>query len=666
MGRRETGENRLAPENSKFKRLIFLAVLIILPITAIAAPSEGDRASTGYEDILVGSDGLNFIRDGVQKSVGYNSKGETYSFLHDNYDGPRKHYKISVEGQGAWWGYCIEQGVRFPDSQAYEGLNSQNDKYFTNLPDETQEGILLAALYGRQPGRSVPVAGCNDDDWYWATQVIIWEYQQLLRSGPEARKSNGLVPGDYFYSTLAGRPAEKCYLHILQRIRLHQTKPAFASRNKENAPEHLLKRTGNQGPYLIELRDGNGSDQSMKSDRSDLVRYKGDGWYLIQTDEQIESTLISFTRNISLPSHELLVWGSESPNQAIITGTKDPCVFFLKVRSEDPGELILDKSSEDGRKEGFQFNLEGPDGDVATGITNTEGKWKIMADPGTYLLTEDYCEGYLPLPPTSVEITENHSTEVQVHNSLDRRPLILQKTDRETGLPVTTEGIVFEINGVRWVTDASGQIRIVTGLPFGEYRVTEIKSPLGYSLSNETLVFHVNQDSGSRIDLCFPNSPQKGRITLHKSGQIPESRGIYVNLSGAEYRVEAAEDIITPDGTIRAIKGTVVDRMLTGIDGQATSAALYPGKYILYEETSPSGYIRTEGIAATVEIDANDSGEEEIEIGVYLTNEPKPPPPVTGDPGQGVPSTPGFLILLALIAFIWWHAGIKPPPSAPK
>ena len=54
--------------------------------------------------------------------------------------------------------------------------------------ENTLEGMRLALLFGKQPGhtqKDVPVAGCNLDDWYWATQNIIWEFQQGLRISVE-------------------------------------------------------------------------------------------------------------------------------------------------------------------------------------------------------------------------------------------------------------------------------------------------------------------------------------------------------------------------------------------------------------------------------------------------------------------------------------------------
>ena len=53
----------------------------------------------------------------------------------------------------------------------------------------------------------------------------------------------------------------------------------------------------------------------------------------------------------------------------------------------------------------------------------------------------------------------------------------------------------------------------------------------------------------------------------------------------------AAEDIITPDGTVRNQKGNVVDTVTTDENGPAVSRELYLGKYEVREITAPHGMV---------------------------------------------------------------------------
>ena len=90
-------------------------------------------------------------------------------------------------------------------------------------------------------------------------------------------------------------------------------------------------------------------------------------------------------------------------------------------------------------------------------------------------------------------------------------------------------------------------------------------------------------------------------IRISKSGEVfssvTEADGIYQpvfavkELAGAVYEITAAEDIITPDGTLRYAAGEVVDTVTTDETGLAESKALYLGKYEIREITAPTGYV---------------------------------------------------------------------------
>lgn len=73
------------------------------------------------------------------------------------------------------------------------------------------------------------VKGANLDDWYVATQALIWEYQQGLRtSAAGGRKSYGITRPDYFYSIVKGRKAGEIYQAMLRQMIKHETVPSFA------------------------------------------------------------------------------------------------------------------------------------------------------------------------------------------------------------------------------------------------------------------------------------------------------------------------------------------------------------------------------------------------------------------------------------------------------
>lgn len=98
---------------------------------------------------------------------------------------------------------------------------------------------------------------------------------------------------------------------------------------------------------------------------------------------------------------------------------------------------------------------------------------------------------------------------------------------------------------------------------------------------------------------------QKGIVNFTKTGQTPVGVATtesdydtvhefvfdYEPIAGVTYRIEAVEDIITNDGTVRAKKGEVVATLTTDENGEWQSPELYLGKYQAVEVSAPSGYI---------------------------------------------------------------------------
>ena len=66
---------------------------------------------------------------------------------------------------------------------SYTHLESgKNSHYLELLPSAARKGITLTTIYGWKPGAALPVSGINEDDYKIATQIILWEYQQQLRT----------------------------------------------------------------------------------------------------------------------------------------------------------------------------------------------------------------------------------------------------------------------------------------------------------------------------------------------------------------------------------------------------------------------------------------------------------------------------------------------------
>lgn len=162
-------------------------------------------------------------------------------------------------------------------------------------------------------------------------------------------------------------------------------------------------------------------------------------------------------------------------------------------------------------------------------------------------------------------------------------------------------------------TDANGQLVTPEKLEYGKgYSLVEVQAPYGYVLDSTPVYFDVAAEHSSDeggitvIKVDKPNMAQKGTVNIEKTGEV--FSGVNVSgeentdviyqpvyevkgLAGAVYEITAAEDIITPDGTLRYAKGEVVDTVTTDESGLAKSKELYLGKYTVVEITAPEGMV---------------------------------------------------------------------------
>ena len=177
-------------------------------------------------------------------------------------------------------------------------------------------------------------------------------------------------------------------------------------------------------------------------------------------------------------------------------------------------------------------------------------------------------------------------------------------------------------------TDSNGSLITPGKLVYGKgYKLVEVQAPYGYVLDKTPVYFDVTKENSTNeggvtlIKVNKANVAQKGKISISKEGEVfygvNVSGGIDENgneiptvyqpvyetagLEGATYEIRAAEDIITPDGTIHNRKGDLVDTVTTGKDGIATSKTLYLGKYSIKETHAPYGMVLNDEVH-TVEL----------------------------------------------------------------
>lgn len=234
------------------------------------------------------------------------------------------------------------------------------------------------------------------------------------------------------------------------------------------------------------------------------------------------------------------------------------------------------------------------------------------------------------LAPFTVFVSEDGRVYRFLINNAPYEALIeIVKKDAETGKVIPAAGIGFKVRNTDtgeyivqhinyptptdidiYYTDVSGKLMMPEKLPYGNYEIIEQCTAYGYVLDSAPIAFRVDGEK-TVVTVEKFNMPQKGIIRISKSGEIffsaMETDSVYSlvfadkNLAGATYEITAAEDIITPDGTLRFAKGTVVDTVTTDENGVAESKALYLGKYTASETKAPYGMVLN-GTPKTVEL----------------------------------------------------------------
>lgn len=236
-----------------------------------------------------------------------------------------------------------------------------------------------------------------------------------------------------------------------------------------------------------------------------------------------------------------------------------------------------------------------------------------------------------------VFISENNKTYKYLINNASLESYVkIVKVDSETGKQIPYAGAGFQIydsNGNKvtmkytypnvteidtFYTNSDGYLITPETLPYGKgYSVVEVQAPYGYILDSTPVYFDITAENTSEengvtiVKTEKKNTPQKGAITVEKTGEIFSNvtavGGGYTDengndvalptiyqpeysvsgLSGAVFEIYADENITTPDGTIRYTKDTLVDTITTGKKGTATSKQLYLGRYRVVETVAP-------------------------------------------------------------------------------
>lgn len=571
---------------SKGKRItaaLLCAVMCImsLPLSAFAfTAEEGKTVNAYYGDKYVSADGEMYYSPSTYQYIAYDSNGN--ESLHTQSAGNSRTKLMIKDSSGSRQIMCIESGIPYNAGGTYDSKSGTNSSYFQNLPTTAQYGIMLTSVYGWRPGKTAPISGTNEDDFSMATQIILWEYQQQLRTSPTTLKANSYgVPADTYFKGIKGRPAEKCYNWLLTQMQSHATIPSFASSKSSSATTYTLKYNQAADNYSLTLTDTNNTLSDIKFSASGITVSRSGNKYTFTSNKMIE-TAVSITAQKNVPGIDgnFLVWGYPG-KQTMMSGAEDPVVFYLKIKTETTGVGHIVKHSEDGKVANIKFNIAG-NGVNQTVTTKADGTVDIELMPGVYTVTELTEDKYEPQNVQRVTIVSGNTSTVTFSNTLKRGDLQVIKSSEDN----LVEGVTFHLYGTSLsgisvdeyaVTDKNGVATFKDVLISGTmpYTIEEVDTAIRYVVpANQTAPVKWKEVTTRN----FTNILKKFTVTVTKSDREEGTAQGDATLAGAVYGIYKGE--------------TLVDKYVTNQNGQFTTKEyVCDNDWTIREITPSEGYL---------------------------------------------------------------------------
>ena len=542
---------------NKFKKLtgLFLAAvmtLVAMPIQTLASDwGVGDNVYAAMLGNYIGSDGKTYADKYNYDYIYYKSDGSVG--VATRY--ASTHAKLGVSKNGVTQqAICIEAGVSYSTGSSYVGKASSDD-YMLMLPTKAQRDLKIELISGfnSQVTKS-PVANTNLDDFSFATQIISWEIQQGLRTGygKSDLAVNSKIPNTpktAYYDQLKGRPAEKCYEYILNKMKAYSIVPSFTVTNKAKAPTHTMEYNSSTKKYSITLPDSNKSNMPASAFNIPGVTVTKSGYdYTFSTTSKISGTKACTYKANRTTGKQLVVWKSSGgDSQTMADGIDDPVRFYANFKTSNLGTAQIKKVWEHNHD---ASSTKADNSDIYFTIKNSSGTTiKATGKAGSYTYS------------TSGSVTK------------------------------------FKLN--------SSNTFLVKSLPAGTYTVYEYGTDGAgipcYTRSN--LSKTVTVTAGGTGTVTFKNTRNTGtgkviKTWVDTNGNAIEASNCISNNQQIYFRIKNADNkYITVSGSKYSGSYT-----FTGTSTKATSLYVNPGtgdftvsdlptgKYTVYEYGSPEGY----------------------------------------------------------------------------
>lgn len=541
---------------NKFKKLTSLLLasimmLVALPIQTLAAEwGKGDTVYAAMIGDFVGSDGKTYADKYNYDYIYYKSDGSIGKATRY----ASTHAKLGVSKNGIIQpAICIEAGVAYNTGSSYVG-EGNNNTYLRNLPRDIQQMLKYVLLCGfNSDTKSSPVANTNLDDFWFATQAVSWEIQQDLRTGygKSDLAVNSIIPNTpktAYYDQLKGRPAEKCYEYILNKMKAYSLVPSFTGRAKATAPTHTMKYNSSTKKYSITLTDENNSNMPASAfNISGVTVTKSGNKYTFSTTTKISGTKACTYKANRTSGDQLVIWKSGNGSQTMAAGIDDPVQFYANFKTESTGTAQIKKVWEHNHD---ASSTKADNSDIYFTIKNSSGTTiKATGKAGSYTYS------------TSGSVTK------------------------------------FKIN--------SSNTFLVKSLPAGTYTVYEYGTDGAgipcYTRSN--LSKTVTVTAGGTGTVTFKNTRNTGtgkviKTWVDTNGNAIEASNCISNNQQIYFRIKNADNkYITVSGskysgsyTFTGTSTTATSLYVNPGTGDFTVSDLPTGKYTVYEYGSPEGY----------------------------------------------------------------------------
>ena len=411
--------------------------------------------------------------------------------------------------------YCIEPGVHSDDSGSYREGSSAS---WYNLPASVQSGIALAMSlgypsvdYGTAPGDNNTSTIIKAQKWA-ATQTVIWELICKYRSA-------------YSYEDWGASPFYNCvsksryptydlwYDKLTAAMQAATMIPSFSAFTprwcdtielKKNAAGSYTVTDDNEvlGDYNFGANNGSGITFTQRGNKLTITATAAAAKTLT-TEKTYSATGSAYEIN---PGRAVVCWYDRFGRYQALAGYtgvgRDPVKAYIKIKAvEEKGGLTINKvDAETGKSlAGVTYRLFDANGkkvaDMTTGADGkavfkdlTQGKYNYqeISAPSGYVV--DKTKYQITISATALNITQKRT------NALAKGSITVRKVD-VTGAPLAGAELLLETStdGQTWTevgkitTDKTGIAKWENLKTGAQYRVTETKSPAGYTLLTEPL-----------------------------------------------------------------------------------------------------------------------------------------------------------------------------------